>query len=106
MKLVRHNAEPRPPTGRGSAVSAGQRPRNATLSAALQAEHARQAAIEKSMAQYVRLTCGHLTTKEEIERYSVFSTDPGKRGFCEKCGSFKAFVKSYQPAPLPDEPLF
>jgi hypothetical protein len=65
----------------------------------------RNAAIEKSLAAYFRLACGHLTVREEQERLSVFRPDRGKF-WCEKCSRWLKLLPKNKPEPLPDEPLF
>jgi hypothetical protein len=48
---------------------------------------ARKAAIEKELAAYVHLKCGHLTTREEIDFFSVWQAKP-RHYYCTKCGKW------------------
>lgn len=96
MKLVRHDSEPPSPGAyRGRAapgVSAAQR--------------ARDAAVEKALARYTTLACGHITTREEILSYLAWATDPLKRCYCEKCGKYVAVKPPATAAVVPEEPMF
>jgi len=79
-------AEPRSYRPRGSALSKAQ-----------------EAAIEAQMARYVRLSCGHLTTREVLVIYACF----GKVDtFCEVCGDWKQPADKPKPVPVPAEPMF
>lgn len=66
---------------------------------------ARQAAIERARAGYIHLECGHISTLEIDEGYSVWRP---KRGvtYCEKCSDWVAIAKPPAPTPIPDTPLF
>jgi hypothetical protein len=68
---------------------------------------ARRAVIEKSLAGYVLLMCGHRTTNESIEAYSVWAPKgrPVKH-YCEKCGKWVAKKPKPKPIVYPDTPLF
>jgi len=48
---------------------------------------ARAKAIERELASYVHLKCGHLTTREEIEFFQVWQTKP-HHYYCENCGKW------------------
>lgn len=67
---------------------------------------AQAAAVEASLARYVPLECGHLTTKEEIMMYLAWATDPNKRSYCEKCGKYVAMKPPTSAAVMPEEPMF
>ena len=96
MKLTRYDAEPPSPGAyRGAGV-----PR---VSAA---RKAREAAIEASLARYVTLECGHMTTKEAILMYLAWSTEPGKRCYCEECGKYRAVLVREIRAEVPEQPMF
>jgi hypothetical protein len=65
-------------------------------------------AIEKDLAAYIHLKCGHYTTREEQEFYSVWRPQKGVY-FCtgyKKCGKWVALMPKEKPQPLPDKPLF
>lgn len=67
-------------------------------------DKAAEAAIERKLAQYVPLVCGHLTTWEADELYSVFRPD-NRSHFCEICRRWK----HRKPNPkyvIPDDILF
>jgi hypothetical protein len=52
-------------------------------------DHAREAAKEKVLSTYIELKCGHVTTWEIDELYSVWR--PAKyRFYCEKCDKYTA----------------
>lgn len=51
-------------------------------------DKAKEAAIEKQLAQYIELECGHLTTWEADELYSVFRPD-NRSHFCEIDGRWR-----------------
>ena len=67
--------------------------------------YAQAAAIEKSLARYMRLECGHMQTKEDAALFAVFAPLGEFTIYCGKCDDFK------KPAPkpkreYPDNPLF
>jgi len=71
---------------------------------AMQKALARQASIEKELARYIHLVCGHLTTLQSAQKYSHWS----RRGyvFCERCDNNIAVVKPRARPDYPQEPMF
>lgn len=65
---------------------------------------ARQAAIEKSLAKYLHLSCGHLQTFETFEVYR-FAAKSGET-YCEICEATMKIAKPAKQPPLPQEPMF
>jgi len=63
---------------------------------------ARAKAIERELAAYVSLKCGHKTTREEIDFYSVWQTKP-HRYYCDDCQSWVDEEKI--PEPIANFPL-
>lgn len=66
---------------------------------------ARQAALEKGLAKYIHISCGHYTDLETQERYGFARP---KRGmvYCEDCDKWLKPVKPPVPPDLPNEPMF
>jgi len=60
---------------------------------------------EKHMTPYIRMKCGHLTTREEIESNSAWQAKRG-RYYCCNCGKWVDKMPEPKPERLPDEPLF
>jgi hypothetical protein len=66
---------------------------------------ARQAAIERELARYIHIECGHYTELETQQRYAVLRPK-GHPVYCEKCDKW---LKPMPPSPrqqLPETPLF
>ena len=71
-------------------------------------ERAAQAAIEKQLSRYLKLSCGHFETLETAERYAfaALSILGELHVFCEKCNDFARIVKIKSVTEYPDNPLF
>ena len=81
----------------GQARSGGSVPRNVP----------RAVIIEKKLAEYIPLNCGHLTSWETQQAYAVFRAPSDSKYFCEKCGSWKiAKPKAKPDLPSENNPLF
>lgn len=83
-------------------LEARNRPRRAPRKAA------QKAAIERRLAAYVRLSCGHTTTREEQEAMSVWRPHPGAL-YCGHWPDSCGWVTEAPPPvrePLPDEPPY
>lgn len=65
-----------------------------------------EAAIERERAAYVHLVCSHVTTREEIEAYSVWAPDHPGLLLCTICGIWVPPLPPRKPEPIPDEPPF
>jgi hypothetical protein len=66
---------------------------------------ARQAAIERSKARYLKLVCGHYQTLEEDERVSIWR--PKKNvTYCDNCNDWVAIAVPYRSPDLGDTPMF
>lgn len=65
---------------------------------------ARHAAIERRLAAYVRLECGHLETRECIEAFSAWSPGRGMLHCCKCPGWVREAVPVREP--VPDEPPY
>jgi hypothetical protein len=86
----------------------GDKPTGHFSKAQMQREMARQAAMEKEMARYIQIACGHVSDLETQQRYAVFR--PKKKGqfvFCETCGKWLR-PKTYRVTRqnYPETPLF
>jgi hypothetical protein len=66
---------------------------------------AREAAIERAMARYLRLDCGHMSTLETDLFYSHLRPKKGQT-WCENCNDWVAISKPPAPTIYPDEPMF
>lgn len=66
---------------------------------------AQRAAMEKSLAAYMVLECGHSVTREEALLFSVFAPSI-KDIFCERCDEFKKLRKPRGRTEYPTNPLF
>lgn len=71
----------------------------------LQERMARQAAIERAISKYLTLECGHMSTLEVDEGYSIWRPKKGMT-FCENCHDWVKIAKPPAPTPTPDTPLF
>lgn len=71
----------------------------------LQERMARQAAIERSMARYLKLDCGHMSTLETDLFYSHMRPKKGQT-WCENCHDWVDISKPPPPTIYPDEPMF
>lgn len=92
MKLIRPG-EAREPRARG-------------LSAR---EMARQAAIEKQLSRYIKLSCGHMQTIETSEVYAfcALRTLGNVQLYCERCAVYSTIVPNRRSKmEYPQEPLF
>lgn len=61
--------------------------------------------MEKSLAAYMTLECGHMVTREEAILFSVFAPSI-KDIHCDKCGEFRRLKKVKKSDPYPENPLF
>jgi hypothetical protein len=93
MRITRFN----PDLPRGRAV-----PRKT-----LQERYARQAAIDRAHARYLHLECGHYSTLDIDEGYSIWRPRKGV-SFCEHDGCHKwvEILKPKPPEAISDTPLF
>lgn len=71
----------------------------------MQLRLARLAAIEKSLARYLHLECGHYQTLETFNLYLVFRPKKGLT-FCESCNENVKIAQPPHRRPLPQEPMF
>jgi cytosine/adenosine deaminase-related metal-dependent hydrolase len=69
-------------------------------------ELARKAAVEKSIARYFELTCGHYGTREVDEVMREWRVKRLEH-YCETCNGWKLSKQNYTKGnELPDTPLF
>lgn len=67
-------------------------------------DYAREAAKEKALSSYIELKCGHPTTWDIDELYSVWR--PAKyRFYCEKCGKYTARAPKHKIVYPPQEEI-
>lgn len=66
---------------------------------------AQRAAIEKALAPYMTLTCGHMVARETAVLFSVFAPNI-KDVFCERCDEYMPLKKIKRTDPYPANPLF
>jgi hypothetical protein len=71
----------------------------------LQQRMARQAAIERAISKYLFLDCGHKSTLQVDEGYSIWRPKKGMT-FCENCHDWVVISKPPAPPAIPDTPLF
>jgi hypothetical protein len=71
----------------------------------LQERMARQAAIERSMARYLRLVCGHYSTLEVDLFYSDARPKKGMT-WCENCHKWVEIKQPPTGDTTPDQPMF
>jgi len=71
----------------------------------MQREMARQAALEKNLARYIPIMCGHMTDLETQHRYAVWRP---KRGlvYCDKCDDWLAVKPPPKATVYPQQPMF
>jgi len=70
------------------------------------ASAARDAAIEKSLARYFELTCGHYGTRELDELMRKWRTKRLQH-YCETCNSWRLSKQNYtRGSEIPMEPMF
>ena len=61
--------------------------------------------MERDLAAYMELDCGHMVTREEAILFSVFARTI-KDIHCDKCGEFRKLKKRKGRKEYPDHPLF
>lgn len=49
-------------------------------------------AVERSLSAYVRLGCGHLSTRQRTLAYAAWAP-PGAPHFCEACGAYQPVMR-------------
>lgn len=76
--------------------------------AVMQREMARQAAQEKELVRYIKISCGHITDLETQHQYAVFrATKRQGQVFCEQCCKWLPVEKKVTPVTTYSEtPLF
>lgn len=71
----------------------------------MQERLAREAAIERALARYLRLDCTHYSTLDTDLLYSHLRPKRGQT-WCEICSDWVSIAKPPAPIEYPDEPLF
>lgn len=61
--------------------------------------------MEKSLASYMELSCGHMVTREIALLFAAFAPD-SKKVYCFNCDRFQPRVKPRKRATYPQDPLF
>lgn len=79
--------------------------RDAAASRAIRPQRRDDAIREKQLAPYIPMVCGHLTTREEIDFFSLWQPKRG-RYWCQICGRWKDAYKAPKAQTLPDDPMF